>query len=208
MFTGIVQGTAPIKSLEANNRILRYSVELPASLLDGIQLGASVSIDGCCQTVVKVEGSDLYFQAISETLKRTTMASYKLGQEVNIERSARFGDEIGGHILSGHVMGTASLHKVERVASENVIFSLKCDSKWMSYIFEKGFIAVDGASLTVVDVFEEGMFTVHLIPETLKRTTFKHKTVGSLFNIEIDSQTQAIVQTVERLLYREKKLGN
>lgn len=200
MFTGIVQSTAPLRFLDTQNGILSYALEFTPALLEGLLTGASVSVDGCCQTVVKIEGSFVYFQAIPETLKRTTMGTYKLGQAVNIERSAKFGDEIGGHFLSGHVFGTAQLHKIERVSSETVIFTLKCAPEWMSYIFEKGFIAVDGASLTVVDVFPEGIFTVHLIPETLIRTTFKDKKEGSLFNIEIDSQTQIIVKTVERVL--------
>jgi riboflavin synthase len=200
MFTGIVQSTAPIKSLDFKDGILSYSLEFEPSMLNGLAIGTSVSIDGCCQTLVKADSSLVYFQAIPETLRRTSMGDYRIGQKVNIERSAHFGDEIGGHILSGHILGKASLHKIERPSASTAIFHLKCPSEWMAYIFEKGFIALDGASLTVVDVFQDGLFTVHLIPETLSRTTFGNKNEGDFFNVEIDSFTQSIVQTVERVL--------
>jgi riboflavin synthase len=154
---------------------------------------------------VKIEERLVYFQAIQETLHRTSLHSYDKGQRVHVERSARFGDEIGGHILSGHIHGAATLEKIEKPDGANVIFHIRCPQKWMSYIFEKGYIAVDGASLTVVDVFPEGLFTVHLIPETLSRTTFVNKKQGSLLNIELDSTTMSIVKTVERILASSSK---
>ena len=201
MFTGIVQGSSRIKSLDRKGGVLTYSLDFDASLLSGnLVTGASVSIDGCCQTLVKKEGSRVYFQAIPETLKRTTLGAYKLDQLVNVERAARIGDEIGGHILSGHILGKAQLEKKEETKEGSVILHLRCVPAWMAYIFEKGYIALDGASLTLVDVFPEGLFTVHLIPETLERTTFAQKNPGDFINVEIDSMTQTIVQTVERVL--------
>jgi riboflavin synthase len=200
MFTGIVQGTASIQVLEKSEGLLSYALELNEAQRKDLSIGASVSVDGCCQTVVRIEGNFVYFQAIQETLKRTTLGTYTIGQFVNIERSARFGDEIGGHVLSGHIFGTASLQKIEKPNSATVILHIKCPREWMSFIFEKGYIAIDGASLTVVDVSSEGMFTVHLIPETLRRTTIAQKKENSLLNIEIDSLTQTVVQTVKQFL--------
>ena len=201
MFTGIVQSTAHVRTLQHEGSVLRYSLEFCPEFLSGLALGASVSVDGCCQTVVKIEGSCVFFQAIPETLKRTQLSTYEIGQKVNVERSARFGDEIGGHILSGHVFGTAKLAKLEmNEASSTAVLYLTCPKEWMAYIFEKGFIALDGVSLTVVDIFAEGGFTVHLIPETLSRTTFGEKKEGAFVNVEIDSFTQTVVHTVERVL--------
>ncbi len=200
MFTGIVQGTAVIKNLDLKEGVLTYALQMDEKLLTGLQTGASVSVDGCCQTLVRIEDSLAYFQAIPETLRLTHLSSYTLGQIVNIERSARFGDEIGGHILSGHILGTAKLHSLDRSLPGQLTFQLQCPQEWMAYIFPKGYIALDGASLTVGDVLPDGFFKVHLIPETLMRTTFSNKKEGSLFNVEIDSDTFRIVQTVQRML--------
>lgn len=206
MFTGIVQGMGKVKSLNYKEGILNYSVEWDSSFLKGLETGASVSIDGCCQTLVKQENCEMFFQAIPETLKLTTLGSYKVGQYVDVERSARIGDEIGGHILSGHIIGTAQLHKIEKNEAGKVVFFLKCPKEWMAYILPKGFIALDGASLTVVDVFPEGMFTVHLIPETLIRSVMGKKQEGDLLNLELDHFTMTIVKTVERVLQSRNSL--
>lgn len=201
MFTGIVQGIASIKSIEGADGIRTYSLDFDSHLLEGnFVTGASVSIDGCCLTLVKREGARVYFDVIPETMKLTTLGTFQTGQRVNIERAARFGDEIGGHMLSGHVLGKARLSKIEHTHDGSVILFLRCDREWMSYIFKKGYIALNGVSLTVVDVSSEGAFTVHLIPETLKRTTFSEKKAGDFINIEIDTMTQVIVQTVKNFL--------
>ena len=178
--------------------MIQYAVEFTPDLLQGLRVGASVSIDGVCQTVVKVEGVHVWFDAIQETLNRTTLKSLETGRWVNVERAARWGDEIGGHLLSGHVHATAQIVRKDLTA-HHCVMALQCDSKWMKYFFSKGFIALDGASLTLVDVSPLGEFTVHLIPETLNRTTLGKKNVGDWVNVEVDAQTQAIVETVERM---------
>ena len=138
------------------------------------------------------------FDLIVETLRATNLGELVPGSDVNFERSARVGDEIGGHTVSGHVHAKATI--VEQEDTENnrkVVFEL--DEKWSKYILPKGFVAVDGCSLTVGET-SPGRFNVWLIPETIRQTVFAEKSVGSTVNIEIESQTQTIVDTIERVL--------
>ena len=210
MFTGIVKGLFPVLDIQRQTGLLKYSVWFSdtSGFLEGLEIGASIAVNGVCQSVVKIEkhtreslpGSKVWFDAIQETLDRTTLDSLIPGAKANVERSARFSDEIGGHVLSGHVFGVAQIVEIlEKENNKKMVF--QCPSAWMKYFFSKGFIAVDGASLTLVDVEREsGRFSVHLIPETLRSTTFGFKKVGDQVNIELDAQTQAIVETVERVL--------
>jgi len=202
MFSGIVQHLGKISHLDHRKNFLRYAVSLPYHV--NLSLGASVSIDGACQTVVKIEKHTVFFEAIQETLKCTILNRYTLGRTVHIERSLRVGDEIGGHFLSGHVYGVATVDRSIRSASHHELM-LRCPTEWMKYILLKGFIAINGVSLTVVAVDPNGKFSVHLIPETLKRTTLGRQEEGDCVNIELDTQTQAIVDTVERLSKIDKK---
>lgn len=201
MFTGIIKKTCPVTAVKKHDSILSYAVAMDTSLLEGLQTGASVAVDGTCQTVVSMDSTGVWFDAIEETLKKTTINDLKVGDKVHIERSARFGDEIGGHILSGHVSCTASISKIENDSSRYVIF-FHCDPYWCKYLFPKGYVAIHGASLTLVDVDirpDGGFFSVHLIPETLRLTTLGQKKVGDRVNIEIDTTTQVIVDTLERI---------
>lgn len=204
MFTGIVQSTATVTHIEHLPQLTKYTIDLPPHLLDGLTLGASVSVQGACQTVVAINGTQISFDAIAETLRCTTIKNYTIGQRVNVERSAKFTDEVGGHLLSGHVIGTGTIANVINISNEQRILTITCNPAWMKYILFKGYIALDGASLTVQEVFPEGRFTVHLIPETLRITTFGEIQEGDGVNIEIDTQTQAIVDTVERVLAARK----
>jgi riboflavin synthase len=200
MYTGIVQACVPVVRVESKPGLQTYAVELPEALVAGLESGDSVSIDGVCQTIVRIDRTQVTFEAMEETLRKTTIGSVEEGRQVNVERSATVGDEIGGHVLAGHVSGTAEIVAVH--ASENNRAStFRVPAAWMSYIFPQGFIALDGASLTIVDVDrEQATFRVSFIPETLKRTSFGLKGVGDRVNVEIDSRTQIIVSTVERVL--------
>lgn len=196
MFTGIIKGTAPVSKITHANALMRYSIELPAEFLAGLDLGASISIDGVCQTVVAIEDTHVWFDAIEETLSRTTLNHIQEGTLINFERAAKIGDEIGGHLLSGHIYGMACLVNIDKN-----IFTFKCPVEWMKFMFSKGFIAIDGMSLTLVEVERSlGQFTLHLIPETLKRTTLGNKKPGAFVNIELDALTQATVETIENIL--------
>ncbi|WP_312240431.1 riboflavin synthase subunit alpha [Pantoea sp.] len=199
MFTGIVQGTAEIVSIEEKDLFRTHVVRLPEALLPGLALGASVAHNGCCLTVTAIDGDRVSFDLIKETLRVTNLGALQTGDIVNIERAAKFSDEIGGHLMSGHIMTTAEICKI--IQSENnreVWFKIQ-DAAQMKYILHKGFIGIDGISLTVGDV-TKSKFCVYLIPETLERTTLGAKKLGDRVNIEIDPHTQAIVETVERVL--------
>jgi riboflavin synthase len=202
MFTGIVQGAFPVRAVVRKVAVLSYAVELPEALRAGLKLGASVSVDGCCQTVARLEGPLVHFDAGDETLRVTTLGSLVDGASAHIERSARQGDENGGHVLSGHVDATAEIVGVERSA-ENLALVVLVPAPLSPYVFNKGFVALQGASLTVNGWDESARtFRVHLIPETLRLTTFGDRKVGDRVNLEIDRQTQVIVDTIDRALRR------
>jgi riboflavin synthase len=197
MFTGIVQGTGEIVSAKDHDALRTIQIEFPAGFTEGIAIGASVSIDGTCLTVTEIlSPTRLSFDVIQQTLKVTTLGAYAVGQRVNIERSAKDGAEIGGHLLSGHVDFFAEIVDIKLIEGNKVIrFAVPPD--FMRYIFPKGFIAVNGCSLTIADADRAAnWFDVWLIPETRRVTTFEEKQIGDKVNIEIERQTQIIVDTV------------
>lgn len=199
MFTGIVQGTAQIHSIDEKSNFRTQIVKIPQELLADLEIGASVANNGVCLTVTEINQDLVSFDLMQETLKITNLGQIKVGDLVNIERAMKMGDEIGGHILSGHVYCTAKV--VERLPSANnlqIWFELP-NADMMKYVLTKGFIAIDGISLTIGEVKAQS-FCVNLIPETLHRTLIGKREIGDLVNIEIDPQTQAIVDTVERYM--------
>lgn len=196
MFTGIIKGKGVVKKVFREPGLTKLVIGVAPTFLIDLQIGASVAIDGICLTVVDFDDSKIWFDVITETLKRTTLKSVQVDQHVHIERSARFGDEIGGHVLSGHAYDTVVISSIQRTEN-NCVLTLQGYPDLTKYLFSKGYIALDGASLTLVDVDKKcGTFTVHLIPETLKITTFGSKKVGDYVNVELDSHTQTIVDTV------------
>jgi riboflavin synthase len=204
MFTGITRGTFPVAQVERAPGLLRYAVALDVALREGLAIGASVSIDGVCQTVVSIQGQEVWFEAIRETLERTTLDTLQPGQRVSVERSFRVGDEIGGHTVAGHVIGTGTVQQVRREGHDAGL-RIAIPASWMKYVMAKGFIAVDGSSLTVGDTDRSGWFDVHLVPETLRLTNLGNKCAGDRVNIELDPQTVAIVDTVERVLAERER---
>ncbi|HVT62939.1 MAG TPA: riboflavin synthase subunit alpha [Legionellaceae bacterium] len=200
MYTGITKGLYEVIALHWNPGLLNYTVKLSPELSVNLKPGDSIAVDGVCQTVVTIENTAVSFQAIRETLEKTTLNELHLGAYVSIERSLRFGDEIGGHEVSGHVFGTAVIH--QKIAEDNhLTLMIRCDPDWMKYILPKGFIAVDGSSLTVGKTLpEQGLFYLHLIPETLRCTNFANKPINAKVNIEFDHTTKTIVDSIERIL--------
>ena len=199
MFSGIVQGVAPIHSITEKADFRTQVVKLPPEMRKGLAIGASVANNGVCLTVTEINDNLVSFDLMQETLRITNLGALKVGDWVNIERAMQMGAEIGGHILSGHVYCTATISNI--IASENnrqIWFELP-NTEVMKYILTKGFVAVDGISLTIGEV-RGNQFCVNLIPETLQRTLMGQRNLGDRVNIEIDSQTQAIVDTVERYL--------
>lgn len=201
MFTGIVQGQATVRSVSDAGAFRSLELAFPQEALSGISIGASVAVNGTCLTLTRQDGDTGWFDVISETLARTTLGNLAPGKPVNFERAARFGDEIGGHTVSGHICTTACI-AADAVTELNrrLEFEL-ADASWIKYIMPKGFVSVDGCSLTVGEVTSTS-FSVYLIPETQRVTVLGSKTVGDAVNIEIDSHTQSIVDTVERTLQR------
>lgn len=198
MFTGIIQGTAEIVDIAEKTDFRTHTVRLPPALLPGLQPGASVAHNGCCLTVTAIDGERVAFDLMRETLRVTNLGALKAGDRVNVERAARFGDEIGGHAMSGHIMATAQVSNVIESENNRQVW-LRVPGELKKYIFAKGYIGIDGISLTIGEVRGDE-FDVNLIPETLQRTNIGTRQIGDRINIEIDPQTQAIVDTVERVL--------
>ena len=196
MFTGIVQGLGVIKSIQEGNGITTFSIACPDT--QHLAIGASVAIDGVCLTATSIKDKLVTFDVIPETMERTTLGERVVGDEVNIERSLRYGDEVGGHLLSGHIIGRGLLTYSERVG-EGAQLKIKAPPSIQKYIQTKGYVGIDGISLTLGEVIENE-FDLHIIPETLRLTTLGSKQAGDAVNIEIDSTTMMIVETVERVL--------
>jgi len=204
MFTGIVQGTAILINLVEKDDFRTHVMAMTGRLTQNLVVGASVAHNGCCLTVTNIRGNKVSFDLMQETLRLTNLGDLQVGDSVNIERAARFGDEIGGHAMSGHIMCTTDVVSVlESDNNYRIWFALP--KGYEKYVFEKGYIGIDGISLTVGEI-ENGCFCVNLIPETLERTVIGQRTIGSRINIEIDPQTQAIVDTVERVMAQNTAL--
>lgn len=200
MYTGIIQAQLPVKRQEKKAGLRSFTIEFSHELLHGLEVGASVAVNGVCLTVTTVEGKEVSFDAIRETLEVSNLGLLAAGKPVNIERSAKQGAEIGGHLLSGHIVGTSRVIRVER-SKNNRRLTFEADPDWLRFVFEKGFLGVNGASLTVAKLDRQRChFAVNLIPETLARTNFSLLEVDDLVNIEVESQTRAIVETVERVM--------
>ncbi|WP_069384293.1 riboflavin synthase [Halomonas caseinilytica] len=204
MFTGIVQGTAEVVVIKEAEAFRTHVLWLPEALCEGLEVGASVAHNGACLTVTSIDGRRVGFDLMRETLRVTNLGDLEVGDRVNIERAARFGDEIGGHAMSGHVMGMAELVDVEQAPNNRRLW-FEPPERLARFLFDKGYIGLDGASLTIGEVRPgtEGRgtrFCVDLIPETLARTVLADRVPGDRVNLEIDPQTQAIVETVERVM--------
>lgn len=151
MFTGIVQGTGRVVSIEDKDNFRTHVVELPEALLPGLETGASVANNGCCLTVTAINGAQISFDLMKETLRLTNLGQLQVGDKVNLERAAKFGDEIGGHLMSGHIITTAEIVKVLTSENNRQVWFKPQDRTLMKYILHKGFIGIDGISLTVME---------------------------------------------------------
>lgn len=198
MFTGIVQGTAEVVDILEKTNFRTHTVRLPEVYCKDLDTGASVAHNGCCLTVTNITGNLVSFDLMQETLRATNLGDLNVGDSINFERAARFGDEIGGHQMSGHILCTAEVIRVIQTENNRQL-RLRLQERLKKYIFTKGYIGIDGISLTIGDV-EGNEFELNLIPETLERTNIGTRQAGDRVNIEIDPQTQAIVDTVERVM--------
>ena len=199
MFTGIVQGLSRVAAVVDEPGLRRLRIDL-GELALGLETGASVAVNGTCLTATQIDAGRVGFDLIRESADRSNLGAIRTGDLVNIERSLKFGDEIGGHVLSGHVADVVTVAQIDAAANERTIW-FDVAPQWLPYLFHKGFVALDGASLTIARVDRDRRrIAVSLIPETIARTTLGRSVVGDRVNLEIDAQTQAIVTTVERLL--------
>jgi riboflavin synthase len=197
MFTGLVEDQGTVLRIEPQTAGIELVIDVGGSLLETpadesalfpTKIGDSIAINGCCLTVVEIEGSQWSFQAGTETLSKTSLGQFQVGDRVNLERSLQVGARLGGHIVQGHVDGQGTVAEISREGSE--------EEPWIRMLFRvpkiltlqmvpKGSVAVDGVSLTLVDVSETS-FSVALIPHTLEVTTLGKKQPGDAVNIETD----------------------
>lgn len=207
MFTGIVQGVATITSINDVEGLRTFTLQLPPDFSDGLRVGASVSVDGVCLTVTAISApTAVEFDVVLQSLSVTTLGSYIVGSRVNIERAAKDGAEIGGHPLSGHIDFAAQIEGL-RTSTNNHVIRVHVPFNFRKYIFPKGYIAINGASLTISEADRAtGWFEVWLIPETRRMTVFEQKQVGDWLNIEIERGTQVVVDTVQAAM--AETLGN
>ena len=209
MFTGIVQGIAQVHRIEDRAGLRSFELDFPPAFDEGLAIGASVAVDGVCLTVTARPGPGrARFDVMQQSLALTTLGSLQCSSRINVERAARDGAEVGGHPLSGHIDLQACVSEVRRPENNHVL-RLDVPAPWMRYVFAKGYIAVNGASLTVAEAERRtdgsGWFEVWLIPETLRMTTFGDKPAGTPVNIEIERSTQVFVDTVRAAI--DERLG-
>ena len=198
MFSGIVQEAGKVIGFVKEKDIYNLSIECSSEFISDLKKGASISVDGVCLTVKDENPEILRFDLVEETIKRTNFQNIKTGDNVNLERSLKVGDEIGGHPVSGHIHGISKVISIDkRDQSWDVKFSV--ESFMHDYMLHKGYVAINGCSLTVGEVSNES-FMIHLIPETLSITNLFQLQQDSIVNVELDQNTIIIADTVKKYL--------
>ncbi|MEM9176862.1 MAG: riboflavin synthase [Myxococcota bacterium] len=200
MFTGIVEHVARIESIEALPDLKRFVIDL-GPISEGIGLGDSIAVAGCCLTVTAIDGTRFTFEAIQETLDTTRVGRFSEGDGVNVERAMSAGARFDGHIVQGHVDGTGHVRRFERTGEggNEVELHIECDADLAGQLVDKGSVTIDGVSLTVVKVVEDG-FHVALIPHTLEVTTLSALRPGDPVNLEVDVFGKYVKQYLDRVL--------
>lgn len=193
MFTGIVEEVGTIRRVESRAGYQRATIAAQ-QVLDGMGMGDSIAIDGACHTVVQFDARTFAVESVAETLLRTTLGHSRVGSRVNLERSLKLGDRLDGHLVAGHVDGVGRVKKRAESAAQ-IEFEFEVPQNLAPYIAEKGSVAVDGISLTVVSVSAR-TFSIAAIPHTLAVTTLSEKYPGDRVNIEVDM----IARYLERLV--------
>jgi riboflavin synthase len=194
MFTGLVQATGTVRSIEPDGRGAR--IEVSTALAAELHEGDSVAVNGVCLTAVAAATGSFRADVMAETLRRSSLGPLAAGDSVNLELPLRAGEPLGGHIVQGHVDGTGEVEELHDEGFARVV-RIACDPDLLRYVVEKGSIAVDGVSLTVASVDGDG-FSVSLIPETVERTTLGAAEPGRLVNLEVD----VLAKYVEKLTVR------
>jgi riboflavin synthase len=197
MFTGIVETLGSVRALRRSGTKAELAVEAPA-LVAGTRVGDSVAVNGACLTVTAVEATVLRFEAVAETLERTALGALREGSAVNLERALRADGRLDGHIVQGHVDGTGRIRELRR-GGDDVRLFVDCEPAFAELLVEKGSVAIDGVSLTVVGVEPAG-FDVALIPHTLAVTTLGRLAPGASVNLEADVLGKYVKRYLERVL--------
>ena len=202
MFTGIVSGKGYVQKIIKSKDYISLIIKAPKGFSKNLIKGASVSVNGVCLTVKKGKTDILEFDVIEETLQKTNLKNLSKSSRVNLERSMTAKTEIGGHLVSGHIHGTGKVLKViNRQATKDL--QIKIPTSLREYFFFKGYVALNGCSLTIGKVLKTS-FYIHLIPETVSVTTFKDIKQGDLINIEVEQATINTVETVKRVMSERK----
>tara|TARA_B100001094_G_C17893100_1_gene652686 strand:+ start:180 stop:794 length:615 start_codon:yes stop_codon:yes gene_type:complete len=202
MFSGIVEGTGRVNKISQKKDIISIEISPPKGFNKNLKKGASVSVDGVCLTSLNKGLRGLKFDIVEETLSRTNFEEINKGSLVNLERSIKYSTEIGGHLMSGHIHFTGKIRKIiNKINTKDIIVSFP--KKFNGYVFEKGYIGINGCSLTIGKVNKDS-FYIHLIPETLSVTNLDSLEEGSSVNVEIDQNTISVVETVKRALAAQK----
>lgn len=195
MFSGIVENTGHILSIEKINSIIRIVVSKPEEFQD-LKIGDSICTNGVCLTIEKFDNQTMQFALGPETLAITKWDdSLTVGSELNLERSLRFGDRIHGHLVSGHVDAIAEVVVVEK-NFESLFFAIEIPEKLKKYVWKKGSLCINGVSLTINEV-DKNVLSFYLIPETLKKTNLKSIKPKDFVNIEVDTMAKAVVNYQE-----------
>ena len=202
MFSGIVEGKGKIVELKLKKDSIYIEILPPKNFSKNLKKGASISVDGVCLTSLDSGKKVLKFDVIEETLSRTNLKNLKKGSQVNLERSITSSTEIGGHLMSGHIHFTGNIKKIiYKESTKDILVGFP--KKYGEYIFEKGYIGINGCSLTLGKV-NQNSFYLHLIPETLSVTNLDTLSVKSSVNVEIDQSTITTVETVKNILAAQK----
>jgi riboflavin synthase len=202
MFSGIVSHKAKIINVKKYNDFVSLIINSPAGFNAQLKKGASISVNGVCLTSKDSGKNNLKFDVIEETLKKTNLKNVFKGDIVNLERSIKASTEIGGHLISGHIHFTGKVKKIiKKERTKDIHISMP--KRYSDYIMEKGYIGINGCSLTIGKVLKNN-FIVHLIPETLNTTNLNNVDVGDSLNVEVDQTTITIVTTIKKILATQK----
>lgn len=202
MFTGIVSGQGYIHKVKNNVDYASITIKAPAGFSKNLKRGASVAVNGVCLTAKKGATDLLEFDVITETLEKTNFKLLSKGNKVNLERSMKADTEIGGHLVSGHIHGVGVIKSInDRGQTKDL--RIQPPASLMEYLFYKGYVGLNGCSLTIGKVFKSS-FNIHLIPETIKVTNFQKMKKGDLINIEIDQTTINTVETIKKIMLERK----
>ena len=194
MFTGLVEECGRVTALDPIGDGIRLRIDA-AAVIDDIEMGASIAVNGVCLTVVEFDDDGFAVDAVPETMDRTSLGALSPGSPVNLERSVRASDRLGGHIVQGHVDATTAILKIESYDDGSWRYHFVLDEDLARYVVEKGSITIDGISLTVASL-EAGSFSIAVIPHTAEVTTLGSKEVGAIVNVEVD----VLAKYVERQL--------